>query len=117
MNYVKARADKEKGIVMETSDLLVATKLAIESMMSETDIVKYIPSWKVAAGDPNADLPGGARKEAAGFSKTQWRAKAHSRKCLVCAVCGYPPTANVPSSHGFRHCLHSLPRGYRGARV
>ena len=48
----------------------------------------------------------GARKEAACFSKTQWRAKAYSRKCLVCAaaVCG-PPVPLVP---GDRVRLHSL---------
>ncbi|CAD7943630.1 unnamed protein product [Amoebophrya sp. A25] len=62
LNYVKARADKHKGIVMETSDLLVATKLAVESMMAPSEVVKYVPAWKDAAHITGDKLPIGLRR-------------------------------------------------------
>ncbi|CAD7962929.1 unnamed protein product [Amoebophrya sp. A120] len=58
LNYVKARADKHQGICMETSDLLVATKLAVESMMAPSEVVQYVPSlkeaWELSVQSPPA---------------------------------------------------------------
>jgi len=63
LNYVKARADKHQGIVMETNELLTATKLAVESMMAPSEVVHYVPSLRTALEHSTQQPPEARRAE------------------------------------------------------